>query len=141
MYMRAFLAELIFTLFLASVVLNVATTKSQEGNSFFGLAIGFAVTSGAVCVGDVSSAVFNPAVGFALWVVGSIYDTTWNYWSAHCPHRTLLPRTTVTPTCACARARAPASSSTSLPRRLVVPLRRPGSVRSCPARCMGRGLR
>ena len=45
--MAALTVETVFTLALALVVLNVATTKSQEGNSFFGLAIGFTVLAAA----------------------------------------------------------------------------------------------
>jgi aquaporin Z len=58
----AFLAEFIFTFALAWVVLNVATTKGTEGNSYYGLAIGFTVTAGAFAVGPISGAAFNPAV-------------------------------------------------------------------------------
>jgi aquaporin Z len=36
---EGFLAELAFTALLVFVILNVATTKSQDGNSFFGLLI------------------------------------------------------------------------------------------------------
>lgn len=74
-----FLAEVVFTFALAYVVLNVATSRDHTDNSFYGLAIGFTVTAGAVAVGGVSGAVFNPAVliggatmglfaGSALWV-------------------------------------------------------------------------
>jgi len=48
---QAFVCEFVWSFFLVSVVLNVATTKSQEGNSFFGHAIGFAVAAGAVAFG------------------------------------------------------------------------------------------
>lgn len=74
-----FLAELVFTCALSYVVLNVATSRDHPDNSFYGLAIGFTVTAGAVAVGGVSGAVFNPAVliggaamglfaGSTLWV-------------------------------------------------------------------------
>ncbi len=58
----ALLAEFIFTFALVYVVLNVATAKGTEGNSFYGLAIGFTVLAGAYAVGSVSGAAFNPAV-------------------------------------------------------------------------------
>lgn len=70
----AVLTEAIFTFALAIVVLNVATTKSQSQNSFFGLAIGMTLTAGAVAVGDITGAAFNPAVGFALPAVHDKYD-------------------------------------------------------------------
>jgi hypothetical protein len=46
-----------FTMVLCSVVLNVATTKAQEGNSFFGLVIGFAIAGAAVSGGGISGGV------------------------------------------------------------------------------------
>jgi aquaporin Z len=61
-FVPLFLAEFLFTLALAYVVLNVATAKATNGNSYFGLAIGSTVLVGAVAVGGVSGAVFNPAV-------------------------------------------------------------------------------
>jgi len=82
----AFVVELVYTAALALVVLNVATTKSQEDNSFFGLAIGFTVTAGAYSVGPISSAVFNPAVGTGLLLVhgfaGGSMSNIWIYWLA-----------------------------------------------------------
>jgi aquaporin Z len=58
----ALIAEFLFTFALAYVVLNVATTRGTEGNSYYGLAIGFTVMAGAFTVGSISGAVFNPAV-------------------------------------------------------------------------------
>jgi aquaporin Z len=68
--MPALLAEFLFTFALAYVVLNVATTRGTEGNSYYGLAIGFTVTAGAYAVGPVSGAVFNPAVGIGATIMG-----------------------------------------------------------------------
>jgi aquaporin Z len=56
------LAEFLFTFALVFVVLNVATAKGTEGNSYFGWAIGFTVAVGAFAVGGVSGGAFNPAV-------------------------------------------------------------------------------
>src|SRR6185369_11498121 len=47
----ALLGEVLFTLALALVVLNVATLAMTAGNSYYGLAIGFTVTAGAWAVG------------------------------------------------------------------------------------------
>jgi aquaporin Z len=58
----ALLAEFLFTFALVFVVLNVATAKETNGNSYFGLAIGFTVMAGAFAVGGVSGGAFNPAV-------------------------------------------------------------------------------
>jgi aquaporin Z len=57
-----FLAEFLFTFALAYVVLNVATAKGTNGNSFYGLAIGMTVMTGAFAVGGISGGAFNPAV-------------------------------------------------------------------------------
>ena len=61
---RFFLAEILFTFLLVFVILNVALNKNLKGNQFYGLAIGLTVTAGAFSVGDISGAVFNPAVSF-----------------------------------------------------------------------------
>src|SRR5258707_647612 len=66
----AMLAEFIFTFALVYVVLNVATSKDQPGNQFFGLAIGFTVATGAFAVGSISGAAFNPAVAFGAMLMG-----------------------------------------------------------------------
>ncbi|WP_197516962.1 MIP/aquaporin family protein [Mycobacterium sp. E2699] len=58
----ALVGELLFTFALAYVVLNVATSKDNADNSFYGLAIGFTVAVGAVAVGGISGGAFNPAV-------------------------------------------------------------------------------
>lgn len=62
----ALLAEFLFTFALAYVVLNSATSKDTENNSFYGLAIGFTVMAGAFAVGAISSGAFNPAVALGL---------------------------------------------------------------------------
>jgi aquaporin Z len=63
---RAVTIEALFTFALVTVMLNCATTKSQDGNSFYGLAIGFTVTGGGFAAGPYTGGVFNPAVGTAL---------------------------------------------------------------------------
>ncbi len=62
----AFLAEFLFTFALAYVVLNTATAKGTSGNSFYGLAIGMTVMTGAFAVGGVSGGAFNPAVAVGI---------------------------------------------------------------------------
>src|SRR5919202_530700 len=66
----ALLAEFLFTFALAYVVLNVATAAGTAGNSYYGLAIGFTVLTGAYAVGGVSGGVFNPAVAVGITVMG-----------------------------------------------------------------------
>lgn len=64
------IAEFLFTFALVFVVLNVATAKTNAGNSFYGLAIGFTVLTGAFAVGGISGGAFNPAVAVGLCVMG-----------------------------------------------------------------------
>lgn len=65
----ALLAEFLFTFALVFVVLNVATARGTEGNSYFGLAIGGTVLAGAYAVGGISGAAFNPAVALGAVVM------------------------------------------------------------------------
>ena len=67
----ALLVEVLYTFALALVVLNVATAKKTEGNSFYGLAIGFTVVVAAFAGGSVSGGAFNPAVGTGLTLVNA----------------------------------------------------------------------
>jgi aquaporin Z len=66
----AVLAEFLFTFALAWVVLNVATSKGTANNSFYGLAIGMTVMTGAFAVGGVSGGAFNPAVAVGITLMG-----------------------------------------------------------------------
>jgi aquaporin Z len=76
----ALLVEFLFTFALVYVVLNSATAKANAGNSFYGLAIGFTVLSGAFAVGSISSAAFNPAVAIGISVMGlSAWSNIWIY--------------------------------------------------------------
>jgi aquaporin Z len=72
--------ELLFTFALCYVVLNVATSKDQRDNSFFGLAIGFTVAAGAFAVGGISGGAFNPAVSLGAATGGLFaWSTLWVY--------------------------------------------------------------
>lgn len=61
---QALVVEVLFTFALCLVVLQVATNPATEGNSYYGLAIGFTVVVGAFAGGPISGGAFNPAVGF-----------------------------------------------------------------------------
>jgi aquaporin Z len=75
---RVLAAELLYTFALAYVVLNVATAKGTQGNSFYGLAIGFTVLVGAFSVGDISGGAFNPAVAVGAASLGFVtWPTVW----------------------------------------------------------------
>jgi aquaporin Z len=76
----ALVAEFLITFALAYVVLNVATAKSTAGNSFYGVAIGVTVMSGAFAVGPISGGAFNPAVAMAISIMGlSAWSNLWVY--------------------------------------------------------------
>merc|ERR1719443_1861871 len=62
--MEAVACEVVYSAALCYVVLNVATTQKQDGNNYFGLAIGFTVVSAALAIGGISGCCLNPAVAF-----------------------------------------------------------------------------
>ncbi|MEP6763706.1 MAG: aquaporin [Gemmatimonadaceae bacterium] len=81
---QALLIEVLFTFALALVVLNVATSRQTTGNSFYGLAIGFTVLTGAFAGGGISGGAFNPAVGIGpaivnMMVAGGSFAQSWIY--------------------------------------------------------------
>ena len=72
--------EFLFTFALAYVVLNVATANDTEGNSFYGLAIGFTLATGAFAAGSLSGGAFNPAVALGASVLGMFpWSHLWIY--------------------------------------------------------------
>jgi aquaporin Z len=61
-------------------VLNAATAEGTSGNSFYGLAIGMTVMTGAFAVGDISGGAFNPAVALGITLLGiSSWNNIWIY--------------------------------------------------------------
>ncbi len=80
----ALLAEFLFTFALVYVVLNAATAEGTSGNSFYGLAIGMTVMTGAFAVGDISGGAFNPAVALGISLLGiSSWNNIWIYLAAN----------------------------------------------------------
>jgi len=71
--LNAIIVEFLFTFALVLVVLNVATTKKNAGNSYFGLAIGVTILAAATAGGPLSGGAFNPAVA-----IGPIIVDTFN---------------------------------------------------------------
>ena len=67
---KLIVAELLFTFALCYVVLHVATSKDNENNSFYGLAIGSTVMVGAFATAGLCLGAFNPAVAVGLSVMG-----------------------------------------------------------------------
>lgn len=83
-WIQALAVEAVFTGLLVLTVLNVAATRATEGNSFYGLAIGFAIVVGAFAGGPISGGAFNPAVGFGALLgktlfAGGNFDPFWIY--------------------------------------------------------------
>lgn len=62
----ALIAEVIGTIALVYVFLNVATSIRTSGNSYFGLAIGFTFLACLYAFGGVSGGAFNPAVALGI---------------------------------------------------------------------------
>src|SRR5712691_8054364 len=58
---QALAVEIVFT---AALMLAVAASKATQGNSFYGLAIGFTIMAAIFTGGPISGGAFNPAVGF-----------------------------------------------------------------------------
>jgi len=80
----ALLIEILFSLALVLVVLNVATHEGTAGNSHYGLAIGFTVLAGVMAGGRVSGGAFNPAVGIGPTLINATlgsgsFDNLWLY--------------------------------------------------------------
>jgi aquaporin Z len=67
----ALLVEILYTFALCLVVLNTAVSKKTQGNSYYGLAIGFTVVVGAFAGGGISGGAFNPAVGIGPIIVNA----------------------------------------------------------------------
>jgi aquaporin Z len=81
---NAILVEALYTFALALVVLNVATAKKTEGNSFYGLAIGSTIVVAAFAGGGISGGAFNPAVACGPTIFAALkdkgnYDHLWIY--------------------------------------------------------------
>jgi aquaporin Z len=78
----ALAVETLFTLALVLVFLNAVTTMATEGNSFYGLAIGFTLVVAAFVAGPISGAALNPAVGVgATFAAAVFHGGSWsNLW-------------------------------------------------------------
>jgi aquaporin Z len=70
--MAALIVETLYTFALCIVVLNVATSPDTEGNSYYGLAIGFTIVVAAISGGSISGGAFNPDVGTGPILVDAI---------------------------------------------------------------------
>lgn len=76
--------EFLFSFALVYVVLNVATAKGTEGNSFYGWAIGTTVLIGAYAVGPITGSAFNSAVAIGASLMGLLsWGNIWIYLAAN----------------------------------------------------------
>lgn len=76
---EAMFAEVLYTFMLCFVVLNVAATKKNGGNQFFGLAIGFVIIAGGYAAGNISGGCFNPAVALGIDVSSAGLGFGWGF--------------------------------------------------------------
>merc|ERR1719231_2054542 len=80
---EAGLAEFLYTFMLCFVVLNCAASKKNnppdDGNQFYGLAIGFVIIAGAYGAGAISGGAFNPAVALGLDVSSAGVGFGWGF--------------------------------------------------------------
>ena len=82
--MHALIIEFLFTFALCYVVLGSAVSKKTQGNSFYGLAIGFTIVVGAFAGGAISGGAYNPAVGIGPTILnatvgGGSWSALWIY--------------------------------------------------------------
>jgi aquaporin Z len=78
--LAALVAEFVGAFALAYVYLSVTLPKRVVGNMYYGASIGLTVTALSVMMGEVSGAVFNPAVALGLAISGKIaWGDIWLY--------------------------------------------------------------
>lgn len=76
---EAMIVEVAYTFMLCFVVLNVATARKNDGNQYFGLAIGFVIIAGGYAAGPISGGCFNPAVAFGIDVASAGVGFGWAF--------------------------------------------------------------
>lgn len=69
---KPLLIEIMFTFALVMVIMSSATAKKTQGNSFYGLSIGFTVLAAAFAGGPISGGAYNPAVGIGPILIDTI---------------------------------------------------------------------
>jgi len=65
--------EALYTAALCYVVLNAATSQKQDGNQYFGLAIGFTVVAATLSSASISGCSLNPTLSLASMLAHSYY--------------------------------------------------------------------
>jgi aquaporin Z len=71
---QALAVEMLFTAALVLVILNVAFTKALQGNSFYGIAIGFTIAAAIFVGGPISGGAYNPAVGIGATLGSALFS-------------------------------------------------------------------
>lgn len=66
----ALIAEFLGAFALVYVVLNVAFTQRNTGNSYYGIAIGSTLTAGMWALASISGGLFNPALALGATITG-----------------------------------------------------------------------
>lgn len=80
---KLIIAEILFTFALVFTILHVAISRRAEGNNYFGVAIALVVLAGALAVGTISGAAFNPAVTLGACLMGLLaWTDIWAYFVA-----------------------------------------------------------
>lgn len=77
--LEAGIVEVLYTCMLCFVVMNVAATKKNTPNQYFGLAIGFVIVAGGYAGGPVSGGAFNPAVAFGIDLSSAGLGFGWSF--------------------------------------------------------------
>ena len=78
--LNSVVAEFLFTFALCFVFLNTFTAKATEGNSYYGLAVGFTVVVGHYSIGYISGGALNPAIAVGISTMGlSAFADIWIY--------------------------------------------------------------
>jgi aquaporin Z len=70
---QALAVEILFTTALVLVILNVAFTRALQGNSFYGIAIGFTIAAAIFVGGPISGGAYNPAVGIGATLGSALF--------------------------------------------------------------------
>ena len=76
------MVEILFTFALIITIYQVAVNPATQGNSYYGMAIGFSILAAAFAGGPISGGAFNPAVGIGPSIINCIVadGTCSNIW-------------------------------------------------------------
>jgi len=75
----AMAVEILYTCMLCFVVLNVAVCGANNGNEYYGIAIGFVIVAAGYAAGGISGGAFNPAVAFGVDISSAGIGFGWSF--------------------------------------------------------------